>query len=414
MHVLISGAGVAGPAMAFFLAKTGARVTIFEKAHELLPYGQNIDVNGSALILVKKMLLMDQLRKYNTTEKGSQFISPKGKTFAPFPVREDSTASLTAEFEILRGDLSLIFYEATKHLANVTYTFGTTIKNVVSNDDDTVKVETSNGDVQEYDLLVAADGQWSRVRKQCFPPENITVMDKNMIAVYFTIPRLPDDNDWWNIYVALGSRIVTTRPDPHGTIRAMFTCCPRNEAQKTAWLQAAKSDRQKQNQFLRKEFADAGWQTERLLDAMEQAPDYYFHVIQQIRMKKWSTGRVVCLGDAAYAPTPLTGSGANLAIIGAYVLAGELSKLENGEHPAKALDAYDSAFRPFVEQIQEVPSIFPGIVHPASTSKRWLLLTIISVLSRVVAMPCFANRTRKVDDEDFKLPTYPKFEGESL
>jgi flavin-dependent dehydrogenase len=207
MHVLISGAGVAGPAMAFFLAKTGARVTIFEKAHELLPYGQNIDVNGSALILVKKMLLMDQLRKYNTTEKGSQFISPKGKTFAPFPVREDSTASLTAEFEILRGDLSLIFYEATKHLANVTYTFGTTIKNVVSNDDDIVKVETSNGDVQEYDLLVAADGQMVEGAETVLPTRehncggqkydcgllhNTTVTRRQRLVEYLRSSRIED------------------------------------------------------------------------------------------------------------------------------------------------------------------------------------------------------------------------------
>jgi 2-polyprenyl-6-methoxyphenol hydroxylase-like FAD-dependent oxidoreductase len=128
--------------------------------------------------------------------------------------------------------LSAVLYEATKDHPNINYIFGTTIKKVVSNDENAVKVEFSNGEVQEFDLLVAADGQWSNVRKQCFPPESINVVDQGMYAVYWTVPRLPSDNDWWNVYLALKSWIVTIRPDPHGTIRAMFTRMPCNDAQK--------------------------------------------------------------------------------------------------------------------------------------------------------------------------------------
>ena len=159
MRVLISGAGIAGPTLAWFLAKAGASITIVEKSHSLLPYGQNIVIQGSARTLIKKMGLMDQIRRFHTTEKGTQFIDAKGRPFAPFPVNEGSSASLTSEFEILRGDLAAVLYEATKDHPNVNYLFGTTIKEVVSNDDDTVKVELSNGEVPEFDLLVAADGQ---------------------------------------------------------------------------------------------------------------------------------------------------------------------------------------------------------------------------------------------------------------
>lgn len=235
MRVLISGAGVAGPSLAYFLGKIGARVTVFEKAPALLPHGQNIDVNGSALAVMDKMGLLEELYKYNTTEKGTIFIDPNGRSFAPLPVRE-GLRSFTAATEILRGDLSLICYEASQKFPSVKYCFNTTIKQVLQNDGNIVKVETSNGDVQEYDLLVASDGQWSRVRKQCFPADSVQIVDKGMYAIYFTIPRTSEDNDWWNIYQAGKSRIITTRPDPHGTIRAMFTIMPTTEAQKKTWL----------------------------------------------------------------------------------------------------------------------------------------------------------------------------------
>lgn len=413
MRVLISGAGIAGPTLAWFLAKTGARVTVIEKSRSLLPHGQNVDVQGSAVTAIKKMGLMDEVRRFNTTEKGTQFIDRNGRPFAPFPVKEGSIASFTSEFEILRGDLAAVFYEATKDHPNVNYLFGTTSKEVVSNNDDNVKVELSNGEVQEFDLLVAADGQWSKVRKQCFPPESVSVVDLGMYVGYWTIPRQPSDNDWWNIYQALGSRIITLRPDPHGTIRAMFTRMPCNDAQRKAWLEASRSDRQTQEELLRREFTDAGWQAQRLLGAMDQAPDFYFQACQQIKMSKWSNSRVVCLGDAAHAPTPLTGLGTSLAITGAYILAAELSKLDDGEHPSKALDAYESTFRPFVEQSQKIPFFVPAIAHPETAWKRWLFQGFVGALSKVVAIPWVANRfnrSNESNDDGFPLPQYPSFD----
>ena len=414
MRVLISGAGIAGPTLAWFLAKTGARITIVEKSNSLLAHGQNIDLKASAITVVKKMGLMDQIRRFNTTEKGTQFINPKGQPFAPFPLTEGSSASFTSEFEILRGDLAAILHEATKDHPNVKYLFGTTIKEVVSNNDDTVKVELSHGGVQEFDLLVAADGQWSKVRKQCFPPECVNVVHTGMYVAYCTIPRVSSDNDWWNVYLALESRLISLRPDPHGTIRAMFTRMPCNDAQETAWMEAAKSDRKMQVELLRREFADAGWQAQRILDAMEQSPDFYFHVIEQIKMSKWSNSRVICLGDAAFAPSSLTGEGTSLAIIGAYILAGELSKLNDGEHPSKALVAYESTFRPFVEESQKIPLFVPAIAHPETAWKRWLLHGFMWVLSKVAAIPWLVNRSGdNSNDDKFPLPHYLSFDDES-
>lgn len=415
MHVLVSGAGVAGPTLAWFLAKTGARITIAEKRSSLLPHGQNVDIKGSALTVIRKMGLMDDLRRLNTTEKGTQFIDPKGEPFARFPVQRGYLNSFTSEFEILRGDLAILLYEATKDHANIAYLFDTTVRSVISNDEGNVKVELSNGEVHKYDLLVAADGQWSKVRKQCFPPEDVKVVDLGMYAVYYTVPRLPADDAWWTVNIGLRSRLISIRPDPHGSIRAMFTHMPRDDAQKREWVEASRSGSSAQQELLRKEFADAGWQAPRLLEAVDQAPDFYFHVIQQIKMAKWSRSRVICLGDTAYAPSPLTGMGTSLAITGAYLLAGELSKLGKDEHPAKGLEAYENVFRPYVEENQKIPSLVPGIMHPGAAWQRWLLHTAIGGLSRAATWRWLATRFSDVEglEDSFPWPEYKAFNGEN-
>eukprot|EP01117_Protostelium_nocturnum_P017725 TRINITY_DN726_c0_g1_i1.p1 TRINITY_DN726_c0_g1~~TRINITY_DN726_c0_g1_i1.p1 ORF type:complete len:425 (+),score=94.63 TRINITY_DN726_c0_g1_i1:135-1409(+) len=419
MNVLISGAGIAGPALGWFLAKkTGSRVTIVEKSDSLLAQGQNIDIQGSARKVIEAMGLTDQIRRQNTTEKGTQFIDAKGKPFAPFPLKRGTSGSFTSEFEILRGDLASILHKSTKDLPNVNYLFGTTIRQVVSNGKDKVEVELSDGNVQEYDLLVAADGQWSKVRKQCFPAESVGVVDKGMCVAYWTTPRVPSDNDWWNVYIGLQSRVITTRPDPYGTIRAMMSYMPNGDAEQQEWTNASRSDKRTQVEVLRKVFGDAGWESQRLLDSIDQASDFYFQLIQQIKMTKWSNSRVVCLGDAAYAPTPLTGMGTSLAITGAYVLAGELSKLKDGENPTKALEAFENAFRPFVEDTQKIPSFVPAIAHPGTAWKRWLLYAFVSSLSKtaaiVTATPWLSKKLKVSDetkDDDFPLPVYPSFEN---
>ncbi|KAF2025880.1 FAD/NAD(P)-binding domain-containing protein [Setomelanomma holmii] len=379
MRVLISGAGVAGPTLALLLAKAGMCCTVLEKSKALLPHGQNVDLQGSAVTVVKKMGLMEEVRRRNTKEKGSQFIDSDGKPFAPFPIDKGSAASLTSEFEILRGDLSALLYEATKDHPAVDYLFGTTIKRIISNDERCVKIELSSGDVEEYDLLVAADGQWSRVRKLFFPCEDVKSVEMGSYSVYYTVPRILSDNDWWNIYLTSSSRLITLRPDPYGTTRAMFSLMPCNKAQHKEWFEAGRSDRQTQQKL-------------------------------QIKMSRWSNSRVVCLGDAAYAPSPLTGMGTSLAIVGAYVLAGELSKLSVDEHPSKALRAYEDKFRPFVDEVQKVPFFVPGIMHPNTVRKRWLLHGFLRGFSKIVAVPWVRRRLGDPgNSEDFPLQDYTKF-----
>lgn len=419
MRVLISGAGIAGPVLAHFLSRAGANVTIVEKAKHMLSQGQNIDIRGTALNIINKMGILDEIRKHNTTEKGTCFVDEHGKTFAAFPL-EGSAGSPTAEFEILRGDLAEVLYKATKETSNIKYRFDTTVTQVLENSQEKVRVKLSTGHEEEYDILVAADGQWSRIRKEVFGEEAVTVVDKNCICVYATVPREKEDTDYWVIHQALNSRVIGTRPDNHGTLRVFITFMPNTVEKKEAWYAAARShDRQKQLELVKSEYKDVAWKTSRLLVDMEQADDLYFQVIQQIRLSKWHKNRVICLGDAAYAPTPFTGMGTSLAVNGAYLLAGHLSKLGPDQHPSEAFTAYESEFRPFVQEIQDIPWFVPGIAHPRYAWSRWLFRRFIATVAYVVQIPWvvrkYGPKEKKfaaglVDDLDAPYPQFDAFE----
>lgn len=417
MRVLVSGAGIAGPTLAWFLARGGHSITIVEKMPSMRATGQNIDISGCAITVVKKMGLLDEVRRWNTTEKGTQLIDTKGRPFAPFPLREYGHGlSATNEYEILRGDLAAIFYEATKDHPNIEYLFNTTVQTVLSNDSKSVKVRYSNNEEHTFDLLVAADGQWSPVRKQVFPASAITVRELGMYVAHWTVPRIASDDDWWNVFFGLGRRIVTIRPDPHGTIRAMVTHMPRSEAEEKRWHDGTRQSRQVQQDLVRSEFEDVGWQIPRFLDAMANAEDFYYWPMQQIKMDGWSANRVICLGDAAYAPSPLTGSGTPLAIIGAYCMAGELSKLRPDEHPARALEAYEAVYRPWVDKVQNViPWVLPGVAHPKNTVQRWMIWGVLGSMSWLFRQEWLAKRLAFGDAEEndngFTLPSYPELDG---
>ncbi|SJX60242.1 uncharacterized protein SRS1_11556 [Sporisorium reilianum f. sp. reilianum] len=419
MRVIISGAGIAGPSLAWFLSRAGAQVTVIEKAPAMLTQGQNIDVHGTALNIMHKMGLLSALRSRNTTEKGTCFVDARGRVIASMPVH-GSAASPTSEFEICRGDLAEILYDAARDLPNVEFMFGTTIASVLENSEERVRVQLSTGAQHECDVLVAADGQWSRLRREVFGEQAVTVVDKNCFCIYATVPREQEDSDYWEIYQALRSRGVATRPDNHGTTRASLTVMPLTAAKKHAWSAAARShDRALQMQLLRAELGDLKWKTPRLLQQMEAADDLYFQAIQQIRMPKWHKQRVICLGDTAYAPTPFTGMGTSLAINGAYLLAGHLSQLPRGTHPAQAFEAYDAQFRPFVEKIQQVPWFVPGIAHPRYAWSRWLFRRLISTVAYIAKMPWVVRRfgvigktfdNGLVDELDAPFPQFAAFE----
>jgi 2-polyprenyl-6-methoxyphenol hydroxylase-like FAD-dependent oxidoreductase len=175
-----------------------------------------------------------------------------------------------------------------------------------------------------------------------------------LYTAYFTIPREPSDDTWARWYNAPGCRSMLLRPDNLGTIRAglSFLSPP-------CGYERLGQDEQKD--VLRRVFADAGWQVPRALAGLAETKDFYFEAIGQVRMPRWSRGRVALVGDAAYCASPISGMGTSLALVGAYILAGELSR--HAGH-AEAFAAYERLMRPYVARAQNIPSIAPRLASP--------------------------------------------------
>lgn len=413
MKILVSGAGIAGPAFALAMRHLECEITIVEKAKTHRGTGQNVDVNGAALTAAKRMGIFEDLKRLHSTEIGSRFVNTDGRPLATFSA-EGGRGGPTSEYEILRGDFANLLYGRTKDQKGVKYIFGCHVAQIVKNDDDSVRARFNDGREEDFDLVVAADGQWSQIRKQCFAPEDVKIIDKDMYAAFWTAPLRKSDNKLWNIYVSTGSRTLSIRPDPHGTVRAMVSMMPTSDAVREQCKQASRAGRASQIELIQRSHANAGWEADRLLESIEGSDDFYFQAMQQIRMPNgWSRERGICLGDAAFCPTPLTGMGSSCAVIGAYTLAGELSSLSKGEHPREALQAYEKKLRPFIEGIQDLPWFVPGIMHPDSALKRWILqraFVTAGIVTKLVQSIPFIMRLfpdSEGNNDGFPLPTYP-------
>ncbi|MGI4793730.1 MAG: FAD-dependent monooxygenase, partial [Janthinobacterium lividum] len=213
----------------------------------------------------------------------------------------------------------------------------------------------ASGLVARYDAVIIAEGVGSSTRELVFPQQNQPRWMDLAIA-YFTIPRTAGDDRLWRWYNASAGRSVQLRPDRHGTTRAMLAL-QQPPGGEHRW------DAARQKHWLRERFAGAGWEAPRVLSGMDDTDDFYFDVLRQVRLASWSTGRVVLLGDAAWCVTPIAGMGTTLAITGAYVLAGELSR---AGHPADAFGAYERVMRPVVQSSQGIPKIVPRLMNPHS------------------------------------------------
>ena len=235
-----------------------------------------------------------------------------------------------------------------------------------------------------------AEGVGSSTNDLVFPGENDPRWMDLTIA-FFTIPRTSADDRMWRWHNATGGRGVSLRPDNHGTTRAMLMM-----QQKPGGEQDWNTDRQKAH--LRHRFAGVGWETARVLNAMQTADDFYVDVLRQVRMKRRSKGRVALLGDAAWCATPLAGIGTTMAVTGARVLAGELARTDD---VALAFDAYERAMRPMVDRSHRIPKIFPRLMNPSSRLGIQLLHTALRFASRPTIRKLSATMsTRSVGEPD--------------
>lgn len=342
--VLISGAGIAGPALAYWLARAGAEVTVVERAPAPRPGGQAVDIRGAARDVVQRMGLLSTVKSAGLEERGFAFVDEHGRHKAALPVDFMDGEGIVAEIEILRGELSNILCDATRSGAE--YLFDNSIDSLVQ-DNDGVQVTFANGPPRHFQLVIGADGVHSRVRSLAFgTAESNYVAPLGGYTAYFTIPQHIDTNAWFVIHNAPGGRAIGIRSGGPDTTQVMLMFL-------SPALGYERMDAARQNAILTRRFAGMGWEAPRLLDAMRDASDFYFDLVAQVHMQRWTRGRVALLGDAAYSPSPVTGLGTTLALVGAYVLGGELAR-SNGAHSV-AFARYDSVMRDYVKQCQELP-----------------------------------------------------------
>ena len=350
-HALISGAGIGGPALAHQLTARGWRATVIERYPQRRDEGQNVDIRGAAREVVRRMGIDEDVRAANTGEVGTRFVRADGSAAASFPVGAPGTSDgPTAELEILRGELSRILIE---HSAEHTeYRFGTQISEVTDHGD-RVAVALEDGSSVEADLLVIAEGLHSRSRRF------VTDTDVAALGMYFayaTIPRSVEDDNWWNWQHATHSRSVHLRPDNLGTTRAVLTFI--SDVRGFEDL-----DRAGQMTILRSTFADVGGAAPRVLAALEDGAPMYFSVAGQVRTPRWSRGRVALLGDAAFCNATFGGAGTSLALLGAYILAGELAATDDIR---SALSGYERRMAPFADAAPEVRAGTLRFANPRS------------------------------------------------
>lgn len=388
--VLISGAGIAGPTLAFWLTRAGIRTTIVERAPSLPTAGQQIDVRGASLDVVRSMGLEGIVRSKTTHEQGLAFVDKKGKVHASFGVDTASGQSFSSDIEILRGELASIFYDVTKD--HTEYIFGDVITKLTQ-DDDHVNVEFEKHTARKFDLVVAADGMRSTTRKLAFGQKD-PLAHLGMYTCYFTIPAKEGDGDWAKWYNAPGRRCIMARPDQAGSLRTYLSVM--NE--RAAKYHEVGIDGQKK--LMREIFSDAGWEASRVLDGMDNANDFYMQDIAQVKMDQWSKGRVVAIGDAAYCPSPISGVGTSLAIVGAYVLAGEIAK--HGNDLPKAFAGYEHEMRPRVDKAQNLPPGTPKLANPETSWGISIMLTVLSLASKTGIATWFTGGPPK----DAELPVY--------
>jgi 2-polyprenyl-6-methoxyphenol hydroxylase-like FAD-dependent oxidoreductase len=359
--ILISGGGIAGPALAWWLRRHGFTPTVVEQAPAPRPGGQAVDLRGAAREVVDRMGILDQVRQAHTGTRGMAYVDAANKRLASMPadLLGDSGGAI-AEIEILRSDLTGILTALTRD--HVEYRFGDAITDI-ARDDHGVKVTFEQGAPQTFDLVVGADGLHSGVRGLAFGQEARFVRDLGAyVAIFTTTSRL--DLDGWELMHSVPGRTT-----------ALYPVRQTGEAKAAFWfrsppLDGHRRDLDQQRRFLADAFAGQGWEVPRLLEAMWQAPDLYFDRLGQVQMDRWSSGRVVLVGDAAYGPSPLSGVGASLALVGAYVLAGELAAA-GGDHRV-AYDRYERALRGYVAKGQGLAKANATGLIPRSRAQIWL------------------------------------------
>lgn len=373
--ILVSGASIAGPALAYWLRRYGFTPTIVERAPAPRNGGQAIDLRGVARTVVERMGIMEEIRQAHTGTHGMFVVNSAGKRLSSMDSETmNGSGGLIADIEILRGELVRILYAATRD--DVEYIFDDSITSMAQQENG-VSVTFERNAPRVFDFVIGADGLHSNVRSLAFDDESRVTHDMGCYVAIFSAPNEYHLDGWELIYQMPGSRHLAGKSvgiyPTHGNRQvnaAFYFAAPQ--------LNVTRHDILEQKQILARTFDGEAWKIPQLLDAMWDAPDFYFDRIAQTRLKQWSHGRVALLGDAAYCPSPLSGMGTSLALVGAYVLAGELAATT--DEYAGAFARYQNAMGEAVMRAQRFAESSPGFLLPKSRFQIWSINTAMRMM----------------------------------
>ncbi|KAL7791494.1 hypothetical protein V8C37DRAFT_416682 [Trichoderma ceciliae] len=418
---LVIGGGIAGPAITYWLSRMGAHVTLIERSAKMRALGQQVDLRGQGVPIMKKMGIEAAVRAAAVHEPGMQLIDRNGRTKAFFPVAKSGSRKqgFTSEFEIMRGDLVQILYSLTENHENVLHLFNTTIESFTQDGEDNpsgkVHASFQDGHEEDFDLVVAADGTGSKTRKMMLGPGALDPRRSlGGYIAYYSVPSSPGDSDRGTFCHLPGSRIIGTRKDVAELTRVYIIL----RGNKSTLDAALNSGDQKE---LKKALADiyqkGGWECDRFMEALLHAPeadDLYCTQIEEVQLPRGSSskGRVVLLGDAVHCHTA-GGYGCAWSLVGAYMLAGEIATLfkKDNSQLATAIiqgaNNYEEKFRPIATSMHGSYNWFEDLLAPKSTLGIWFLHTFARVAAylQLGQMDGLDEKTAK-----WQLPHYPELE----
>lgn len=377
LKVLVVGASIAGPTAAYWLAKTGAHVTVIERFPALRTSGQNIDIRSCGVTVMRKMPGMEESVRANLVDmQGLSFVDKEGKPIAIMKSTGNADAQgLVSEYEIFRGDLARVLVDLGRDNDRIKYVFGEQIASMQQTESGPVTVQFQNGlPTADYDLVVACDGASSRTRAMgfgCGVRDHINPL--NIWAAYFDIEEdLMRGSKLGLGYSRPGGRsLYTMACVPTGTKVTLMSVSSEStniDATKE-YRDAAKQGVKALKTYVTEQFPGPGWKHQEIMDGMWKTDQFYTSEWFQVKLPHLHKGSFVVVGDAGYATGP-TGGGTSLALAGAYILAGEISK-HKGDLAA-GLQAYEERMRPIIDDLQQIPRGVLTFMAPQTAWGIWL------------------------------------------
>ncbi|WP_433677702.1 FAD-dependent monooxygenase [Nocardia sp. CA-119907] len=353
MRILISGSSIAGPVLAYWLTRNGCSVTVVERAPALRKSGGHaVDLFLPAMDISERMGVLSRIEERVTGTNRMTLRREGARRPVGLDLSKVFDATSERHAEIMRDDLSRIYYDAASD--DVEYLFGDSITKISPDGD----VSFEKAAPRRFDVVVGADGLHSNVRRLVFGDES---RFSNFAGAYLgvlTVPAISGLDRELRIHTGVGRTVGIYGARHLDDARALFLFRSERE------LDFHHHDATRQKQLLREAFLGMHPDVDRLLDELDRTHSFYFDSIAQIRMDTWSRGRVVLVGDAGYCPGPAVGGSTSLAVVGAYVLAGELA-CANGDYE-RAFPAYERAMADPVRDSHAVATSAAKTLIPSS------------------------------------------------